>query len=374
MGSGSINGQKLLTVIVAAYNVEAFITECLLSVFRQKNIDAIHLLVVDDGSTDATLACIEALANSADGVHMTVFSGANRGVYAARNFGLNQVRTPYLTFLDADDCWTPDYSEKIIPLLQSQDIDLIEFNYSRMTATGQFLRTVNLVPQGRDGRVDINVKTLVEVATRPHAALWVRVFKSSLWTNLRFDESWHAYQDQGTLPKIFFRASVLYRLPDYLYQYRYRVGTITRDRSLQRANDFARNANEALDNCNGGPLDQFWFLLFYDAFKNVINLCSEIDSGFFAEARQLVWSLYRRYQAIAAAIPSPIPPEAFAHLDLHIYKGRVKFCARRTLRKWPWLCERLKGILNKVQDFQSRASTNNLCLPEQEELPQGNKD
>lgn len=172
------------------------------------------------------------------------------------------------------------------------------------------------------------------------------------------------------MPKIYLRAHVLYRLHDYLYHYRYRPGAITQDRSLRRANDFARNANEALDNCNGGPLDQFWFLMFHDAFQNVLNLSAEVDAGCFVEARNIMRSLYRRYQSITAAIPSPIPSEELAHFHRQLYKGRIIFCAKRTLKRWPWLYHGLAYMRQKTHAGQVGDSINGMHLPE-EELSQG---
>jgi glycosyltransferase involved in cell wall biosynthesis len=92
-----------VTVVIAAYNAERFIQQTLDSVFGQ-SLGNIELIVVDDGSTDATP---EILAAAADR-RLVVMRQKNAGVSAARNAGLAAARAPYIFFLDADDILLPD--------------------------------------------------------------------------------------------------------------------------------------------------------------------------------------------------------------------------------------------------------------------------
>jgi glycosyltransferase involved in cell wall biosynthesis len=93
----------LVSVIIPTYNRAAWVTEAAASVLNQTYRD-FELIVVDDGSTDATL---EALA-SFWGQIKVLRRQERRGVSAARNLGAAAARGEWLAFLDSDDLWLPD--------------------------------------------------------------------------------------------------------------------------------------------------------------------------------------------------------------------------------------------------------------------------
>lgn len=87
-----------VTVVVACFNYGRFLPEAVESARTQA-----HVLVVDDGSTDAaTIAALDALPDD-----VAVLRQANAGVAAARNNGMAHATTPYLLCLDADDKLEP---------------------------------------------------------------------------------------------------------------------------------------------------------------------------------------------------------------------------------------------------------------------------
>jgi glycosyltransferase involved in cell wall biosynthesis len=101
-----------VTVVIAAYNAERFIRQTLDSVFAQTLHD-VELIVVDDGSTDATAAIL----SSIDDRRLSVLRQVNGGVSVARNAGLALARAPYIFFLDADDVLLPDALQRMVATL-----------------------------------------------------------------------------------------------------------------------------------------------------------------------------------------------------------------------------------------------------------------
>jgi glycosyltransferase involved in cell wall biosynthesis len=90
----------LVSVVVPAFQAEAFIGETLESALAQDCTSA-EVIVVDDGSTDRT-------AEIASAYPVRLLRQANRGPAAARNAGLALARGEFVTILDADDLWPPD--------------------------------------------------------------------------------------------------------------------------------------------------------------------------------------------------------------------------------------------------------------------------
>jgi glycosyltransferase involved in cell wall biosynthesis len=96
--------QMHVGVVIPAYNVAPWLADAIRSVLTQTYQDW-SLIVVDDGSTDATP---EIAAAFADDPRIQLIRQPNQGVSAARNTGLSAVSAEAILFLDADDWLTPD--------------------------------------------------------------------------------------------------------------------------------------------------------------------------------------------------------------------------------------------------------------------------
>lgn len=95
-----------ISIIMPCYNASSHLSTSVGSVLAQTRADW-ELVIVDDGSTDASWTALQALA-AAD-PRIRVFHQANAGAAAARNLGLRQARGPYTAFLDADDTWDHEF-------------------------------------------------------------------------------------------------------------------------------------------------------------------------------------------------------------------------------------------------------------------------
>ena len=111
----------LVSVIIPAFNAEAFLARTLASVLNQ-SYGNIEVIVVDDGSDDQTCQIVEAIA-----VHdsrVTLFKQANGGVASARNAGIQIAKGQFIAPIDADDIWYPEAIEKMMAPFQTQGPDL----------------------------------------------------------------------------------------------------------------------------------------------------------------------------------------------------------------------------------------------------------
>lgn len=112
----------LVSVIIPAYNAQDYISDCLNSVLVQTLSD-IEILVVDDGSTDDTLSCVQALAVSDSRIR--VFSQQNQYAGVARNKGISEASGQFLYFLDADDWIEPDALQVMVDSANRYDSDIV---------------------------------------------------------------------------------------------------------------------------------------------------------------------------------------------------------------------------------------------------------
>jgi glycosyltransferase involved in cell wall biosynthesis len=97
--------RALISCIVPVYNGEQHLEEALASVLAQ-DWRPLEVIVVDDGSTDRTLAIAHGVAEKEPEVR--VVSQENGGPSVARNTGISEATGELICFLDADDLWHPE--------------------------------------------------------------------------------------------------------------------------------------------------------------------------------------------------------------------------------------------------------------------------
>jgi glycosyltransferase involved in cell wall biosynthesis len=116
-----------ITLIVPAYNEGPFIDRAIQSI-RNQTVPFDEVILIDDHSTDGTTEKIRA-----QGDWIRIEHPDNRGVSAARNSGLEQATSDWVTFLDADDELLPDACEKMHEAINNWNgrADWIQFNHLR---------------------------------------------------------------------------------------------------------------------------------------------------------------------------------------------------------------------------------------------------
>lgn len=135
----------LVSIIIPAYNSQAFIGQTIESVINQSYPDW-ELLVIDDGSIDGTAAIVKSyLADS----RVKYRFQANQERAAARNHGIRHACGKYIAFLDADDLWLPDKLRLQIEYLnQHPEVGLCFTHYGLINRQGLPLgrQAIHFVP------------------------------------------------------------------------------------------------------------------------------------------------------------------------------------------------------------------------------------
>src|SRR5690348_11964260 len=103
-----------LSVVIPAYNAATTIRAAVTSTLRQTR-PVLEVIVVDDGSADATADVVSAIGDP----RVRLISRVNGGPSAARNAGIAAARGEFVAFLDSDDLWLPGYAERATAALSS---------------------------------------------------------------------------------------------------------------------------------------------------------------------------------------------------------------------------------------------------------------
>ena len=133
-------GKIRASIIIPVYNKGQYVAETLRSALDQRGAPPYEVILVDDGSTDDSLAVIAqelglkipakalkpgnfiqaAPAASGRAQRVRVYARANGGVAAARNFGIEQAEGSYITCLDADDLIAPQFLARLTAALDAE--------------------------------------------------------------------------------------------------------------------------------------------------------------------------------------------------------------------------------------------------------------
>jgi glycosyltransferase involved in cell wall biosynthesis len=174
----------LLTVLIPNYNYGDYIGKAIDSVFAQ-DYPAIELVIVDDGSTDDSVAAIDKKLKENNSLHRTklIVLEKNRGKLGAINAAIDQLNGEYLITLDADDWLSPGYAARCITELRQRRL--------RDPNLGFIYSDCNLVDQNGDslhlGRSTTFKRSLVEkLSFLPEPAL---ILTRAFTAVMPFDET-----------------------------------------------------------------------------------------------------------------------------------------------------------------------------------------
>lgn len=201
--------EPLITVIVPVYKVEQYLSNCIESVIAQsyKNWE---LLLVDDGSPDHCPDICDEYAQKDK--RIVVIHKQNGGLSSARNAGLDYPpRGRFVTFLDSDDFWHPDYLKSMITACLEKDADLAQCKFAYGTETS--------FPEC-DNKNQYDVYDNHSIFTRRAAVVLMcgKVYKTSLFDDVRMPIGLYN-EDDWTAWKIYYKAERIAVTRDKYYYY-----------------------------------------------------------------------------------------------------------------------------------------------------------
>ncbi|MBA2559374.1 MAG: glycosyltransferase, partial [Propionibacteriales bacterium] len=230
MSSGLSRSQRAtprLSVVVPVYNVESYLSACLDSLLAQSFTD-LEVVVVDDGSTDGSSAIAERYVREHD--RWRLIRTTNRGLGAARNRGVAEVRGEYLAFLDSDDLLPPHAYQLMVSTLQHSGSDFVvgslELLVDGRLVEPRWIRRAHL-----QRRLGVTLEEMPPIMRNVFA--WNKVFRRSFYerAGLSFPEGVR-YEDQVAITEAYLRADAfdVVRRPVYIWRIRDDGSSITQRR------------------------------------------------------------------------------------------------------------------------------------------------
>lgn len=206
-----------VTVIIPAFNAAETLAECLDSIINQTH-DQWEIVVVDDGSTDDTVALAERYA--ARDRRITVLRQSHGGVSAARNLGLRAGRYPWVLFLDADDWVLPRHLELMTAALAADpSLDAVHCGWSIAMTSGEVIEEDRCHPTG-----DLFHLLARHPAFIVHACVVRRAVVQSVGG---FDPAYSRIQDWVMWQRVARTGCCFGTVPEVLAAYRMQAGSVS---------------------------------------------------------------------------------------------------------------------------------------------------
>jgi|GEM_PF-489470 len=180
LAEGLRTGQPMVTALVPVYNTERYLAEAIESALAQ-TLPNVEIVVVDDGSTDASGAIADRYA-AAHPDRVRVIHQANQGLPLARNAAIAAARGRYLALLDADDVWLPGHLAACVAVLERDPtVGLVHADAEDIDADGRPLPVVEQAPRWTRDAADPYAAVLLR---RQHIVCPTAVFRRSVVDNV----------------------------------------------------------------------------------------------------------------------------------------------------------------------------------------------
>lgn len=300
------------------FNAEPYVAQAVASVMEQ-TLGSVELIVVDDGSTDASASILSALAAKHAG-RMHLLHSSRRGPYPARNIGLKHARGEFIAFLDADDWWDPAALEKLHAALAAADADV---SYCGWQNVGEGLHLPPHVPPAYEA--DDPVRHFLRTCPWPiHAALLRRTVIEQLGG---FSERRFASMDYDLWLRALGVTRRMVRVPEVLAYYRWHDSGQVSAVKWRQVLD-ALEAQEAFIRNHPSMVAHLPASVLRDLTKG--QVLRQAYRAFWKRDLVSAQKLFRHVAAHGSYGPRDLVYVATALLPLPLYRGLTQFVDRGT--------------------------------------------
>lgn len=127
----------MISVIIPVYNAEDYIDTPLRSLLKQ-SFQNFEVILVNDGSTDNSVDVIRKIIKT--NTRFKIINQKNSGPGSARNKGVSEAKGQYISFLDSDDYFEPNFLEEMYKVAVDEDADIVVCDFDKVNIDGSSIK------------------------------------------------------------------------------------------------------------------------------------------------------------------------------------------------------------------------------------------
>lgn len=318
----------LISVVVPIYNIASYVPECIESILRQTYQD-IELILVDDGSTDDSGLLCDKYGHI--DTRIRVIHKPNGGLSDARNWGIEEARGEYITFIDGDDTVSQYYAEYLYAICLATKSDISICSLKKVKATETIDSKTN-----SEYYVYNPERAISEMlyARQFSCSACAKLFRKDLFNDIRFPLGKYS-EDMFTTWKLLTKAKCIVHGKQTCYYYRYRPGSILASSFTKRHLDLfdaLEEMEKTYDNSSGEEFKKAFAAQYVSAIAETLekNPSLEVvrESGIWDRAKlfrgRVVLDNRASERNRAMALLSYFGPRIERYV-LNIYYHRIKW-------------------------------------------------
>ncbi len=347
----------LISVIIPVFNIVQYLNECLASVAYQTH-QHLEVLLIDDGSTDGSELVCDRWARRDS--RFRVFHQVNAGVAASRNRGIELAQGSYIGFADPDDWLEPDMYERLFNAIHKYDADIAVCGHVQVKGDEKHIRTVlNLrIYDNEDGLYELIKDTDLR------NFLWNKLFSRKVIEPTPFPPLERISDLAGTY-KMFKRAKKTIHIPEALYNYRKRQGSLCEPydfiahlalcRAQQYRFDSVIGISERIDQLTCRKYIQALFRL----IKMLLHSSPETVEEHSQEIMSDVLPFFSSHLGNLRVLPEMTPQDETTLSDFLAHPLSFRLhqennVAQKTIKSFETQNTQLRSVISKIQDENTR--------------------
>ena len=227
-----------VSVIIPVYNTEKYLVSCVDSILQQNDV-SLEIILVDDGSTDASPIICDDYAQKYDNIHTLHIQ--NSGPATAKNEGLKLAQGNYIALTDSDDRMEPLMLHKMVSAGYEHDADIVCCNYKQIDEQGNVshLNSTNqqYVLNHEEGLIHFFSKNKI------YSQCWTKLYKHQMLSDNHIENDPGLRTDEDFIFNIraFVHAKTTVIVDEPLYEYTHREGSLAHAYFKSHINQYIDN-------------------------------------------------------------------------------------------------------------------------------------
>ncbi len=269
-----MKNQKILTISVAAYNVEDCVEKCLKSlIVDEKHMNKMEVLVQNDGSTDKTAEIVKKFVKKYPGI-IKLINKENGGYGSTVNNSISMAVGKYFKILDADDEFDTKNLPEFLDELEKNDVDMVISPYVRVFQLSKRVEQENMFPSQKSSKMEAQV-LLSDKCDSQAFSMHMIATRTEILKNSGLVLPKHTLYTDGMIacvPLLYTKTILAFNKPIYIYKIGREGQSVSAEKRVSHSEDFVK-VSKAILRASGGKSTQiFDFFTRNNCARTIWNL------------------------------------------------------------------------------------------------------